>query len=154
LSKAVREDLLSNGVTVLEEVRGVGVRISLAVTTSLSDNRIDRIMSEAMAVDVIEQRIKAYCEPLIPHWALLDFLPTVKGQVTNALASLETDGIITKGIDQNGKILPAWLPVQVSIQAGIMKVVVHVLIGGEIDHILIFGTVGYQEFTIEIPAGA
>lgn len=153
-SKAIREDLLSNGVCVLEEAKGVGVRISLAITTSLSQDRIDRILSETMAVDVIETRVRAYVEPLIPHWALLDWMPTVKGQVWNALASLEADGVITKGIDENGRILPAWGPIQVSIQAGIMKIVLHVLIGGEVDHILIIGTVGYQRFELDIPAGA
>jgi hypothetical protein len=153
-SKALREDLLSNGVCVLEEVKGIGVRVALAITTSLSQDRIDRILSESMARDVIEQRIKAYVEPLIPHWAMLDFMPTVKGSVYNALASLEADGIITKGIDANGKILPAWLPVQVYIHAGIMKIVVHVFIGGEVDHILIAGTISYQSFEITITAGA
>jgi hypothetical protein len=153
-SKALREDLLSNGVCVLEEVKGVGVRISLAITTSLSQDRIDRILSESMARDVIEQRVKAYVEPLIPHWALLDFIPTVRGSVYNALASLEADGIITKGIGANGKLLPAWLPVQVYIHAGLMKIVVHVFIGGEIDHIGIDGTIAYQSFEITITAGA
>ena len=86
LSKAVREDLLANGVAVLEEVKGVGVRVSLAVTTSLSSDRIDRVLSESMARDVIEQRVRAYLEPLIPHWAMTDFLPTVKGSVYNALS--------------------------------------------------------------------
>jgi hypothetical protein len=154
VSKAQREDLLSNGVCVLEEVKGVGVRISLAITTSLSQDRIDRILSESMARDVIEQRVKAYVEPLIPHWALLDFIPTVKGSVFNALASLEADGIITKGMSANGKLLPAWLPVQVYIHAGLMKIVVHVFIGGEIDHIGIDGTISYQSFEITITAGA
>ncbi len=153
-SKTQREDLLSNGVCVLEEVKGVGVRISLAITTSLSQDRIDRILSESMARDVIEQRVKAYVEPLIPHWALLDFMPTVKGSVYNALASLEADGIITKGIDANGRILPAWLPVQVYIHAGIMKITVHCYIGGEVDHILIAGTLSYQTFEIVITASA
>jgi hypothetical protein len=135
-------------------VKGVGVRISLAITTSLSQDRIDRILSESMARDVIEQRVKAYVEPLIPHWALLDFMPTVKGSVYNALASLEADNIITRGQDANGKILPAWLPVQVYIHAGVMKIVVHCYIGGEIDHILIAGTLSYQTFEITITAGA
>jgi hypothetical protein len=153
-SKATQEDLLANGVCVLEEVRGVGVRIALAITTSLSQDRIDRILSESMARDVIEQRVKLYVEPLIPHWAMLDFMPTVKGAVFNALTTLETDGILTKGIDVNGRILPAWQPVQVSIQAGIMKITVHVLIGGELSHISIVGTIGYQVFEITLPAGA
>ena len=154
LSKAVREDLLANGVAVLEEVKGVGVRVSLAVTTSLSSDRIDRVLSESMARDVIEQRVRVYVEPLIPHWAMLDFMPTVAGSVYNALSSLEDDGIISKGRDANGRILPAWLPVQVSISAGIMRIVVHVFIGGEVDHILIFGTISYQRFEIEVPASA
>jgi hypothetical protein len=154
LSKAQREDLLSNGVTVLEEVKGVGVRIALAVTTSLSPDRIDRILSESMARDVIEQRIKVYVEPLIPHWAMMDFMPQVKGAVFNALSSLKDDGIISEGRDTNGRILPAWLPAQVSIQAGIMKIVVHVYIGGEIDHIQIFGTISYQRFELTVPASA
>ena len=153
-SKALREDLLSNGVAVLEEVKGVGVRVSLAVTTSLSQDRIDRILSESMARDVIEQRIKVYVEPLIPHWAMWDFLPTVKGAVFNALSSLEVDGIISKGMDANGKILPAWLPVQVFIQAGVCKIVVHVYIGGEIDHVIINGSISYQRFELTIPASA
>jgi hypothetical protein len=153
-SKAVREDLLSNGVAVLEEAKGIGVRISLAVTTSLSADRIDRVLSESMARDVIEQRVRTYVEPLIPHWALLDFLPTVKGSVSNALSSLEADGVISKGMDSNGRILPAWLPVQVSISSGICKIVVHVYIGGEIDHIIINGTISYQRFEITVPAGA
>ena len=153
-SKALREDLLSNGVAVLEEVKGVGVRVALAVTTSLSQDRIDRMLSESMARDVIEQRIKAYVEPLIPHWAMMDFMPTVKGSVFNALSSLEVDGIISKGMDANGRILPAWLPAQVSIQGGIMKIVVHVFIGGEVDHIMILGTISYQRFEISVPASA
>lgn len=151
---AVREDLLANGVAALEDVKSVGVRVALAVTTSLSEDRIDRILSESMSRDVIEQRVRAYVEPLIPHSAIWDFMPTVKGSVYNALTSLEEDGIITKGRDVNGKILPAWLPIQVSIHAGLMKITVHVLIGGEIDHILIIGTIGYQRFELEIPAGA
>jgi hypothetical protein len=151
-SKAVREDLLNNGVAVLEEVRGVGVRVSLAVTTSLSQDRIDRILSESMARDVIEQRVKVYVEPLIPHWAMMDFMPQVKGAVFNALSSLETDGIISKGMDASGRILPAWLPVQVHIQGGIMRITIHCYIGGEIDHVGIVGTIGYQVFEIEVPA--
>jgi hypothetical protein len=154
MSKAMREDLLSNGVTVLEEVKGVGVRIALAVTTSLSQDRIDRILSESMARDVIEQRIKVYVEPLIPHWAMLDWMPQVKGAVFNALSSLEVDGIISKGMDANGRILPAWLPVQVSISAGICKIVCHVYIGGEVDHVILNGTISYQKFEITVPAGA
>ena len=152
--KPTREDLLSNGVAALEEVKGVGVRIALAVTTSLSQDRIFRILSESMARDDIEARIRAYVEPLIPHWAMMNFMPTVKGVVWDALASLEADGIITKGIDAQGRILPAWQPIQVSIQGGVMKIVVHVLIGGEINHILIFGTIGYQQFELTIDAGA
>jgi hypothetical protein len=151
-SKALREDLLSNGVAVLEEVKGVGVRVALAVTTSLSQDRIDRILSESMARDVIEQRIKVYVEPLIPHWAMTDFIPTVKGSVYNALASLEADGIISRGQDANGKIVPAWLPIQIYIQGGIMKIVVHVFIGGEIDHVIIFGTLSYQRFELTVTA--
>ena len=153
-AKAQREDLLSNGVCVLEEVRGVGVRIALAITTSLSADRIDRMLSESMARDVIDTRIRSYVEPLIPHWAFWDFLPTVKMSVLNALKSLETDGIISKGMDANGTILPAWLPIQVSIQAGILKITCHLYIGGEIDHVSIVGTLAYQTFDIEIPAGA
>jgi hypothetical protein len=153
-TKAVREDLLANGVAVLEEVKGVGVRVSLAVTTSLSSDRIDRVLSESMARDVIEQRVRAYLEPLIPHWAMADFLPVVKGQVFTALASLEADGIISKGMDAQGRILPAWLPVQVMIQAGIMRVIIHCYIGGEVDHIIVLGTLGYQRFEIEVPASA
>jgi len=153
-SKAVRERLLDNGVAALEEVKGVGVRVALAVTTSLSQDRIDRILSESMARDVIEQRVKVYVEPLIPHWAMWDFMPQVKGAVFNALTTLETDGIISKGMDTNGRILPAWQPVQVSIHAGIMKIVLHVLIGGEIDHVGIAGTIGYQVFEITVPASA
>jgi hypothetical protein len=152
-AKVTREIMLSNGVAVLEDTKGVGVRIALAVTTSLSQDRIDRILSESMARDVIEQRVKIYCEPLIPHWAMLDFLPTVKGAVFNALTSLEADGIITKGRDAQGRILPAWQPVQVSIQGGILKITLHVLIGGELSHILIFGSIGYQLFEIELTAG-
>jgi len=124
------------------------------VTTSLSADRLDRILSESMARDVIEQRVKAYVEPLIPHWAMMSWLPTVKGQVFNALASLEADGILSKGIDANGKILPAWGPIQVSIHAGILKIVVHVFIGGEVDHVLVIGTIGYQVFELTIPVGA
>jgi Phage tail sheath protein subtilisin-like domain len=151
-SKAMREDLLNNGVAVLEEVRGVGVRVSLAITTSLSQDRIDRMLSESMARDVIDQRIRAHVEPLIPHWAMWDFMPQVKGSVFNALTTLETDGIISKGRDANGRILPAWLPIQVSIHAGTMKITVHVFLGGEIDHINVNGTLSYQQFEIEIPA--
>jgi hypothetical protein len=103
---------------------------------------------------VIDQRVRAYVEPLIPHWAVWDFLPTVKGSVLNALTTLETDGIISKGMDANGRILPAWLPIQVSIHAGVMKIVVHVFIGGEVDHVNIAGTISYQTFEIEIPASA
>jgi hypothetical protein len=153
-SKALREDLLSNGVAVLEEVKGIGVRIALAVTTSLSPDRIFRMLSESMAIDVIDQRIRAYVEPLIPHWASIEFVATVKGQVFNALESLRTDGVITNGIDINGRILPAWQPIQVSIQAGVVKINVHVLIGGELDHVLIIGTIGYQEFNLNIPVSA
>ena len=152
-SKTTREDLLSNGVTVLEDVKGIGVRISLAVTTSLSQDRIDRILSESMVRDVIEQRVKAYVEPLIPHWADLEFMATVKGSVYGALNSLEQDKIITKGIDANGRLLPAYLPVQVHIQGGIMRITLHVFIGGEVDHILVFGTLTYQVFNLTIPAG-
>lgn len=153
-SKALREALLSTGVTVLEEVKGVGVRVAMAVTTSLSQDRIWRMLSESMAVDVIEQRIKAYAEPLIPSWASLDFMANVKGAVFNALTSLEEDGILTKGIDANGKILPAWLPIQVSIHAGVCKIRVHCFIGGELDHIIIQGTLAYQTFEVTLDAGA
>jgi len=153
-AKAQREDLLANGVCVLEEVRGVGVRIALAVTTSLSPDRIDRMLSESMARDVIDQRIRAYVEPLIPRWAQWDLMPTVKGAVFNALSSLETEGVISKGMDQHGKILPAWQPIQVSIQGGVCKIVVHVFIGGEIDHVQIFGSLSYQRFELTIPASA
>ena len=71
-----------------------------------------------------------------------------------ALATLEADGIITKGLDQNGKLIPAWLPVSVGIQGGIVKIIVHVFLGGEIDHVSLVGTVSYQQFQIEIDAGA
>jgi hypothetical protein len=151
-SKAVQEDLLANGVCVLEDVRGVGVRIALAITTSLSADRIDRILSESVARDVIDQRVRAYVEPLIPHWAMMDFMPTVKGQVLNALESLKDDGVITEGRDINNRIIPAWLPVSISIQAGIMKITLHVFIGGEISHISLLGTISYQIFEITIDA--
>jgi hypothetical protein len=151
-SKAVQEDLLANGVCVLEDVRGVGVRIALAITTSLSADRIDRMLSESIARDVIDQRVRAYVEPLIPHWAMTDFMPTVKGQVLNALESLKADGVITEGRDVNNRIIPAWLPVSISIQAGIMKITLHVFIGGEISHISILGTISYQIFEITIDA--
>lgn len=148
-----REDLLNNGVCVLEEVRGVGVRIALAITTSLSSDRIDRMLSESMARDVIDQRIRAYVNPLIPHWAMNEYLATVKMSVIHALQTLQEDGIISTGRDLNGKIIPAWLPIQVSATAGKLKITVHVYIGGEIDHIDINGTIMYQEFNIEIDAG-
>jgi hypothetical protein len=151
-SKGVQEDLLANGVCVLEDVRGVGVRIALAITTSLSQDRIDRVLSESIARDVIDQRVRAYVEPLIPHWAMMDFMPTVKGQVLNALESLKEDGIITEGRDVNNRIIPAWLPVGISIQGGVMKITLHVFLGGEISHISILGTISYQQFEIVIDA--
>jgi hypothetical protein len=154
VSKAVREDMLVNGLAALEEAKGIGVRLTLAVTTSRSSDRIDRILSESMARDVIDQRIRAYVEPLIPHWAMMNFMPTVKGVVVNALKSLEADGLITQGRSAQGRILPAWLPVQVHIQGGLLCINVQVFIGGEIDHIQIFGTIAYQVFNLEIPVGA
>jgi hypothetical protein len=154
LTLAQQEDLLNNGVCVLQEVKGVGVRITMGITTSLSPDRVNRMTSESIAIDVIDERIRVYVNPLIPHWAMLDFLPTVKGSVYNALTSLQADGIISEGMDAQYRRLPAFLPATVSIQGGIMNIRVHVFIGGEIDHVNINGTVSYQEFNIQITAGA
>jgi len=152
-SKAQREDLEANGVCVIKEDKGRGVVIGLAVTTSLSDNRPDRMLSESMARDVIEQRVRAYVKPLLPRWAYLEFMADVKAVVINALSSLEREHVITQGRDSQNRILRAYLPPQVSIQGGLLRVTVSVKIGGEIDHIDVLGTIAYQTFEMTMTAG-
>jgi hypothetical protein len=143
-----QEDLLNNGVCVLEEKKGIGVRITLAITTSLSQDRIDRMLSESMARDLIEQRCKLYVAPLIPRWAQSNLLPVIKGAVIDALESLRVEGVLTTGVNVQGKILPAYLPPNISLQGGLLRISVHVLIGGEIDHVDIDISIAYAEFTI------
>jgi hypothetical protein len=150
----VREQLESAGLNVLHEEKGTGVVLGLALTTSLSPDRIDRMLSESMARDVIEQRVRLYVRPLIPHWAFLNWIPTVAGAVLASLASLEQDGILTKGIDARNRLIPAYLPPTMSLSGGLLQIFLHVLIGGEVDHIDIAGTIAYQSFEIQIPAGA
>jgi hypothetical protein len=145
--KATREDLLANGVCVLREEQGVGVVISLAVTTALTVDRIDHMLSESMVRDVIEQRVRAAVKPLLPSWMSLTFMATVMGAVITCLINLERDGIINQGINAQNKILRAWMPPTITASGGILRVTVHVLIGGEVVHIDIDGLIGYQEFT-------
>lgn len=153
-TQGVREDLLNNGVCVLREVPGVGVVVSLAVTTSLSADRIDRMLSESMARDVIVQTIRTFVMPAIPRWASLTLLAEVKGLVIDGLDQLVVQGILVAGRDAQGRTLPPYLPPQVSAQAGVLDISVYVLIGGEIDHINISLSIGYQQITAESDAAA
>lgn len=149
-----REDLLSNGVCVLREDKGVGVVVALANTTSLSIDRIDRMLSESMARDTIEQRVKVYVKPLIPRWAQSNLIPIIKGAVRDALQSLTDEGVLSTGINAQGRILPAYLPATIHLQGGVLSIVVHVLIGGEIDHVDCHITIGYQQWEISSDAAA
>lgn len=152
--QGVREDLLNSGVCVLREVPGVGVVIALAVTTSLSADRIDRMLSESMARDQIVQTIRTFVAPAIPRWASLTLLAEVKGLVIDALDQLTVQGILVAGRDAQGRTLPPYLPPNISAQGGVLDISVHVLIGGELDHINITLTIGYQQLTVESDAAA
>jgi hypothetical protein len=154
LTQGVREDLLNSGVCVLREIPGRGVVIALAVTLSLSADRIDRMLSESMARDTIVQTIRTYVLPAIPRWASLTLLAEVKGLVIDALDALVVQGILVAGRDASGRTLPPYLPHQVSAQGGVLDISVHVLIGGEIDHINVSLTMGYQQITAESDAAA
>jgi hypothetical protein len=153
-AKATRETMENNGVLVLREDKGRGVEIALAITTSLSDKRPERMLSESMVRDVIEQRIKAYVTPLIPHWAYIGFMPTVRAAVINGLESLRTENIISEGRDARNRILPAYLPPEVKIFAGIVRITLVVKIGGEISHIDVDGLIAYQLFEITLTPAA
>ena len=154
-SKAIREQRFeSNGLCTLTEEKGTGVILALAITTSLSQDRIDRMLSESVARDIIEQRVRAYVKPILPRWAMMNLMPTIQGQVLAALASLQAEGVLTTGIDAQNRLLPAHRPPQISLKAGLLRILLHVLIGGEIDHIDVAGTIGYQSFELTINAAA
>lgn len=150
---AQREDMENNGVYLYKDVRGVGVVTAFALTTSLSPNRIDRVLSESMARDVIDQNVRADLDIFIGEWGTRDLVPRVKGRVLSTLDRLETTGVITKGTDANGKILPAYTSPLVSLQAGVLTVEWTAFIGGEISHIDVLGHIGYQTFLVQIALG-
>jgi hypothetical protein len=153
-STAVREDLESNGVLVFREKKGTGIIIALAVTNSLSSTRLDRLISESFAREYIKQRVVVYVEPLIPRWFDQETLAVVKAGVIDAMESLKRDRIITTGIDAQSRVLPAYRPPTIRYQGGLLRITVHVFIGGELSHIDIKGTIGYQSFDITVPVAA
>lgn len=153
-STAAREDLESNGVLVFREKKGTGVIIALAVTTSLSQTRLDRLISESFAREYIKQRVVVYVEPLIPRWFDQETLAVVKAGVIDAMESLKRDRIITTGIDAQNRILPAYRPPTIRYQGGLLRVTVHVFIGGELSHVDIRGTIAYQSFEVVVPVAA
>jgi hypothetical protein len=112
------------------------------------------MLSESMQKDVILQRVRAALFPLLPHAAYEDYLPTIAGVVRGVLMALERERIITRGVDAQRRILPSFKAPHVSIKAGKMLVVLSVFIGGEIDHIDVLGTFGYQTFELVLSPGA
>lgn len=151
---AEREQMMSSGLSVLKEVKGRGIVTAFSLTTSLSAIRMYRVLSESMAIDYIDTNIRLVLQDFLGAWGTKSLLPQVKGRVADTLALLEQQGIITKGVDQHGQILPAYLPPSVGLQAGLLKVVWQCWIGGEISQISVLGTVAYQTFEIELPTGA
>ena len=151
---AIREQMMSSGLSILKEVKGRGIVTAFSLTTSLSTIRMYRVLSESMAIDYIDTNIRLVLLDFLGAWGTKSLIPQVKGRVGDTLALLEGQGIITKGIDQHGQILPAYLPPSVGLQAGLLKVVWQCWIGGEISQISSIGTVAYQTFEIELPTGA
>ena len=72
-------------------------------------------------------------------WATKDLIPQVKGRVTDVLALLTQQGIITPGLDQQGRILPAYFPPSVGFEAGLLRVIWQAWIGGEIRQLACWG---------------
>jgi hypothetical protein len=153
-SKAQKEMLSASGLLIATEEPGRGTLVGLAVTTSLSQQRPQRMLSESMQKDVILQRVRAALFPLLPHAAYEGFLPIIAGVVRGVLMALQRENIITQGKDAQGRILPAYKPPHVSIKGGTMLVALMVWIGGEIDHIDVLGTFGYQTFELVLTPGA
>lgn len=151
---AQREDLSANGLMIAVAEPGRGTLLGIAVTTALSPKRPERMLSESMQKDVILQRVRAALYPLLPSAASEAFLPIAAGVTRGVLLALQRENIITQGRDAQGRILPAFKPPHISIQAGQMRVVLQVYIGGEIDHIDVQGTFGYQTFDIIVAPGA
>jgi hypothetical protein len=152
-SLGTREEMMSSGISMLKEVIGRGIVTAFSLTTSLSAARMHRVLSESMAIDYIDQNVRLVLEIFLGAWATRNLIAQVKGVVEDVLKQLEAQGIITKGIDANGTILPAYLPPNVGLAAGVMTVVWHAWIGGEISQIAVQGFVQYQRFELQIPVG-
>lgn len=150
---AIREQMMSSGLSILKEVKGRGIVTAFSLTTSLSTIRMYRVLSESMAIDYVDTNVRLVLLDFLGAWGTKSLLAQVKGRVTDTLALLEGQGIITKGVDEHGAILPAYLPPSVGLTAGLLKVVWQCWIGGEISQIAVYGTVGYQTFEIELPTG-
>jgi hypothetical protein len=146
-----REDLMGNGIYVFKEEKGRGIVTAFALTTSLSPDRIDRVLSESMARDLIDQNIRADLITFLGAWGTKNLIPQVKGRVIDSLTRLENAGVITSGLDERARILPAFTPPDVALQAGLLTVTWQALIGGEISHIDVLGVIGYQTFALQLP---
>jgi hypothetical protein len=150
----MREDLMSNGLDVLMDVKGVGIITAFSLTTSLSATRLDRVLSESMARDQIDLEIRTDLLDFLGTWGKRDLIPQVKSRVLTRLKLLERRGVLTSGIDERGAILPAYTPPSVGLQAGLLTVVWNALIGGEVDQIGVLGLLGYQRFEIVLSTAA
>jgi hypothetical protein len=146
-----REDLMSNGLSVLKEVKGRGVVTAFSLTTSLSSARMYRVLSESMNIDLIDQNVRLVLLKFLGAWATKDLIPKVKGDVIDVLNQLIPLGAITTGIDQYGTILPAYAPPGVGLKAGLLNVVWQAKVGGEVSQIAVLGFVEYQIFELNIP---
>lgn len=146
-----REEMMSNGLSVLKEVKGRGVVTAFSLTTSLSSARMYRVLSESMNIDLIDQNVRLVLMDFLGAWATKDLIPKVKGRVIDILNQLIPLGAITTGIDQYGTILPAYAPPGVGLKAGLLNVVWRAWVGGEISQIAVQGFVEYQVFELNIP---
>lgn len=153
-SLAQREEMESSGLSILKDVKGRGIVTAFSLTTSLSAARMERVLSESMAIDYIDQNVRLVLYEFLGAWGTRDLIPQVKGRVTDVLSQLLAQGIITTGIDQHGAILPAFTPPGVGFKAGVLSVVWRCWIGGEISQISVQGFVQYQTFEIQLPVGA
>lgn len=149
--KTEREDGLSNGVMVARTIKGFGHIPSMAVSTSLDNKRMPRVWADSMAADFLHNNINIPLRAFVGQWADDQLRDGAEMLIGRVLELAEISGVISKGQDDAGAVLEAFLPPTVTIAQGLLKADWKAFIGGEIDFIGVRGDVEYQSFGVAVP---
>lgn len=154
-----RESLLSTGITVAKSELGLGSLavpvVSLHVSTSLSDRRMARIVSETDTALLIDATVREAFLDYRGKWSNEQIISRAPGTMLAVLDRFRKDGAIVPGYDQSGNAIPAYVlgTPAATIYQGVLKLSYTVYIAGELDHVALRGDAEYTRLVASLSSG-